>query len=180
MGLVLFHFGWKTFQLVAFPLAFLWFMVPLPGVVFYGMTLDLQELSSRSAAFVLEVLGIPVLRDGNVLHLSDISLGVTEACSGIRSLISLLALATGWAYVSYARVLPRCFLVLAAIPIAIIANAVRIVLTGIIGQNVGIEYAEGFFHSFSGWVIFLVALVCLSGIHKLMQWTSAFAGRETL
>lgn len=178
MGLVAFHFGGRTLHLVIFPLAFLWFMIPLPGVVFYGVTLNLQELSSRSAAFVLDGMGIPVLRDGNVLHLSDVSLGVTEACSGIRSLISLLALSTGWAYVSYPRLLPRFVLVLMAIPIAIVANAVRIVLTGIIGQNIGIEYAEGFFHSFSGWVIFLVALICLSGIHKLMQLTHVLSGRN--
>ncbi len=180
MGLVAFHFGGRVLCLVAFPLAFLWFMIPLPGVVFYGMTLNLQELSSRSAAFALDGMGIPVLRDGNILHLSDISLGVTEACSGIRSLISLLALATGWAYVSYARLLPRFLLVVMAIPIAIVANAVRIVLTGIIGQNVGIEYAEGFFHSFSGWVIFLVALICLSGIHKLMQFMNILSGRSAV
>ena len=90
-GLILFHFGSQILRAVAFPLVFLVFMIPLPGVVFYAVTFPLQRLAAEQAAWILETIGIPVLLDGNIIHLTQMSLGVTEACSGIRSLISLFA-----------------------------------------------------------------------------------------
>jgi exosortase len=168
-GLVLFHAGTGVFRIVFFPLAFLFFMVPLPGVVFYAITFPLQRLAAQQAAWALDLLGVPVLLDGNVIHLSQITLGVTEACSGIRSLISLLASAVAWAYL----VLPLGFVaaafVLAAIPITIFANAARVVATGLIGQWLGVEYASGFFHEFTGLAVYLFAVLCLTGVYTLAR-----------
>jgi exosortase len=164
-GLVLFHWGRRTLSRVAFPLGFLFFMVPLPQIVFNVIAFPLQGFAAQNATSVLEALGIPVLRDGNVIHLSRITLGVTEACSGIRSLISLLALAVAWSYVVLPSGWTRLALVASAVPITIGANAARIVLTGLIGQYVDPRYAEGFFHSFSGWLVFLVAV----GLLMLVQ-----------
>jgi exosortase len=96
-GLILFHLGREHFRVLAFALLFLFFMVPLPATIFYAVTFPLQNLAARNAAWALDLLGVPVLLDGNVIQLSQISLGVTEACSGIRSLISLLAVAVAWA-----------------------------------------------------------------------------------
>ena len=167
-GLVLFHLGTKAFQSIAFALAFLIFMVPLPQIIFNAVAFPLQTLAAQNAATVLDFLGIPVLRDGNVIHLSRISLGVSEACSGIRSLISLLALAVAWGYLSLPGLAAQAALVTAAVPITIVANAGRIVITGLIAQWLGIQYAEGFFHSFSGFVVFLVACACLLAVHRLI------------
>ena len=167
-GLVLFHGGRRTLSVVAFPLAFLFFMVPLPQIAFNAVAFPLQSFAAQNATAALESLGIPVLRDGNVIHLSRITLGVTEACSGIRSLISLLALAVAWSYVALSRPRARALLIVSAVPITIAANAARIVFTGLIGQYVAPEYAEGFFHSFSGWLIFLLAVVCLAGVQALL------------
>jgi len=167
-GLVLLHLGRDVLRVLAFPLLFLFFAVPLPATAFYAVAFPLQNLAAQNAARVLELLGVPVLLDGNVIQLSQITLGVTEACSGIRSLISLLAVAVAWA----ALTLPiwgMGVLVAATIPITVIANAGRVVATGLIGQYVGVQYAHGFFHTFSGWLIFLLAFACLLGVHALIR-----------
>jgi exosortase len=172
-GLVLVHLGTPVFRAVAFPLAFLFFAVPLPAILFYKVAFPLQGLAAQNSAWALDILGVPVLLDGNVIHLSRLSLGVVEACSGIRSLISLLALAVAWAYLTLPSTLAMAVLIAAAVPITIVANAARIVLTGLIGQSLGMEYAQGFFHTFSGWVIFVFAFVCLLGVHALIRTVSA-------
>jgi exosortase len=169
-GLLLFNLGWPVVRALAFPLAFLFFMIPLPATVFYAVTFPLQRLAAQNAAWALDTLGVPVLMDGNILHLSRISLGVVEACSGIRSLISLLAVAVAWAYLTLPGPISLLVLAAAAVPITILANAVRVVSTGLIGQWLGIEYAQGFFHGASGWVIFLVAFAGLAVAHLALQW----------
>jgi exosortase A len=172
-GLVLFHLGRRAFRILAFPLAFLFFMVPLPAIVFYAVAFPLQQLAAQNAASTLDFLGVPVLLDGNVIRLSQVTLGVAEACSGIRSLISLLALAVAWAHLTVAGVAGMLALVASVVPITIVANAGRVVVTGLIGQQFGIEYAQGFFHTFSGWIIFLVAFACLLGVHGLIRLARA-------
>lgn len=168
-GLVLFLAGRATFRAVLFPLAYLFFMIPLPGILFYAITFPLQRIAAEQAAWALDLLGVPVLLDGNIIHLSQISLGVTEACSGIRSLISLLAGAAAWAYLMLPVGWLAVLFVLAAIPITILANAARVVATGLIGQWFGVEYASGFFHEFAGWIVYVFAFVCLMGVHGLIQ-----------
>jgi len=168
-GLVLFHLGLPIFRAVLFPLVFLIFMVPLPGVIFYAITFPLQQLAAQQAAWTLDALGVPVLLDGNIIHLAQLSLGVTEACSGIRSLISLAAAAVAWAYLFLPRGWAMIVFVAATLPITIVANAARVVLTGLIGQYVSVEYASGFFHEFAGLVIYVAAFACLLGTQSVMS-----------
>jgi exosortase len=168
-GLVLFHLGREIFRVLAFPLLFLFFMVPLPATLFYAMALPLQTLAARNAAWTLDRLGVPVLLDGNVIHLTQQSLGVAEACSGIRSLISLFSVAVGWAALTLPGIWAMAAFVAAVVPITILANAGRVVITGLIGQWFGVEYAQGFFHTFSSWLVFVFAFVCLLGIHGLIR-----------
>jgi exosortase len=167
-GLVLFHLGRHVLRGVLFPLGFLFFMVPLPGVIFYAITFPLQSLAARQAAWMLDVLGIPVLLDGNVIHLAQLTLGVTEACSGIRSLIALFAAAVAWAYLLLPVGWPMFVFVASTLPITIFANAARVVLTGLIGQQFGVDYATGFFHEFAGLVIYAFAFLCLAGVYSLL------------
>lgn len=169
-GLVLFILGAEAFRLTCFPLCYLFFMVPIPAILFYAVTFPLQQLAAEQAAWALDVLGVPVLLDGNIIHLSQISLGVTEACSGIRSLISLFAGAVAWAYLLLPGGWPMFAFVLATVPITILANAGRVVATGLIGQWFGVDYASGFFHELAGWVIYLFAFLCLIGLHLLIRW----------
>jgi exosortase len=169
-GLVLFIVGAEAFRVTVFPLCYLFFMVPIPAILFYAVTFPLQQLAAEQAAWALDVLGVPVLLDGNIIHLSQISLGVTEACSGIRSLISLFAGAVAWAYLLLPGGWPMLAFVLATVPITILANAGRVVATGLIGQWFGVEYASGFFHELAGWVIYLFAFLGLIGLHGLIRW----------
>jgi exosortase len=169
-GLILFHLGTAIFRVVVFPLVFLFFMVPLPAIIFYAITFPLQSLAARQAAWVLDLLGVPVILDGNVIHLSQLSLGVTEACSGIRSLISLLGGAVAWAYLALPRGWMTLVFVASTVPITILANAGRVISTGLIGQWFGVQYASGYFHIFSGWAVFVFAFVCLFAVHGLLCW----------
>jgi len=168
-GLILFHLGTHVFRAVLFPLAFLFFMVPLPGIIFYAVAFPLQRLAAEQAAWTLDALGVPVLLDGNIIHLAQLSLGVTEACSGIRSLISLFAGTVAWAYLLLPTGWAMVIFVAATVPITILANAARVVLTGLIGQQFGVQYAIGFFHEFTGWAIYIFAFVCLLATHSLIR-----------
>jgi exosortase len=168
-GLVLFLAGRAMLRVALFPLCYLLFMIPLPAILFYAVTFPLQRIAAEQAAWVLDLLGVPVLLDGNIIHLSQISLGVTEACSGIRSLISLLAGAVAWAYLMLPAGWLSVLFVVSAIPITIIANSARVVATGLIGQWFGVEYASGFFHEFAGWVVYIFAFICLTGVYSLVQ-----------
>jgi len=114
---------------------------------------------------------VPAHLDGNIIQLSHITLGVTEACSGIRSLLSLLCLSVAWGYLTLPSAWGIVALAVAAVPITIVANAGRIVMTGVIGQWIGLQYAQGFFHDFTGWAFFMAAFACLLGIHGLIRFT---------
>jgi exosortase len=178
-GLVLFIFGTEAFRLTLFPLSYLFFMVPIPAILFYAVTFPLQQLAAQQAAWALDVLGVPVLLDGNIIHLSQISLGVTEACSGIRSLISLFAGAVAWAYLLQPGGWPMVVFILATVPITILANAGRVIATGLIGQWFGVQYASGFFHELAGWVVYLFAFFCLMALHLVIQWVGSTRRRPT-
>ena len=171
-GLVLFHFGSPMLRALAFPLGFFLFLVPMPLFIFYEMTARLQNVAAESGAWALDLLGVPIFLEGNVIHLSRLTLGVTEACSGIRSLITLAALGVGWAYLMLPRFWMQAVLVISVLPITIVANAGRIVMTGLVGRWFGVEYAEGFFHFVSGWLIFVIALLCLLAVHGVLRAVS--------
>ena len=168
-GMVVFFLGWNYLRAILFPLAFLVLMVPIPAIIFNQITFPLQILASKVAALVLPVLGVPVLREGNVINLPAMALEVAEACSGIRSLLSLTTLAIIYGYLLETRVWVRVLLAVASLPIAVAANSLRIVCTGLLVQYWEPEKAEGFFHLFSGWLIFLVSLVMLFLLHQLLR-----------
>src|SRR5262249_39474330 len=178
-GLILFHFGPRILRVLAFPLAFLFFMVPLPSVLFYALAFPLQNLAAQNATSILDLLGVPVLLDGNVIHLSQISLGVTEACSGIRSLISMIALAVAWAYLITPGAWAKAVLVASVVPITIAANAGRVVVTGLVGQWFGASYATGVYHTFSGYLIFLFACAGLLAMQGLIRLVSTVRCRSS-
>jgi len=168
-GLVLFFFGWAMLRAVIFPLLFLVLMVPIPAIVFGQITFPLQLLASKLAAGALPFCGVPVLREGNVINLPSMPLEVAEACSGIRSLMSLATLAIMYAYLVEKRIGVRILLAAASLPIAVAANTLRIVGTGLIVQYWDPEKAEGFFHAFSGLLIFMVSLLMLVALHPALR-----------
>ena len=167
-GIVLFLYGWAHVRILAFPLAFLLLMIPIPAIIFNQIAFPLQLLASQFGEFCMATVKIPVLREGNVLILAHTTLEVAEACSGIRSLISLVTLGLVFGYFSDSRVWVRTAIVLSAIPVAIVANGLRVAGTGMAAQWYGPEAAEGFFHDFSGWAVFAVAFVLMLVIHRVI------------
>jgi len=159
-GMVVFLAGWEYLLAVSFPLAFLILMVP-SSTVFNGVTFPLQIFASKMAAFFLTVAGVSVVREGNILLLAGARMEVAEACSGIQSLFSLLTLAIVYGYLVERKIGVRILLALTAVPISVLANALRISATGLVLQRWGIEKAQGAFHVLSGWLIFMGSLAML-------------------
>jgi len=169
LGMLLILGGTGLIRQLAFPLLLLPFMIPLPTVVYNQITFPLQLFASAVAEKSLDVLNVPVLRDGNILELASQKLSVAEACSGIRSLLSLSFLALVYAYLFDRKVWMRWVLLMATVPIAIVANAARVTLTGVFSE-IDPALAAGFFHEAEGFVIFAVALVMLVVVHQLLNW----------
>ena len=176
-GLVLCFGGWELLKELRFVLLVLLLAIPIPSILFNEITLPLQILASKLASALLPVFGVPVLREGNVIELPAMKLEVAEACSGIRSLMSLFTLSVFYGYFVEKSNLRRAILAVASIPIAIAANAVRILGTGLFVQYWDPEKALGFFHEFSGWVMFLVSLGCLFIVHRIMHLFPAKGGQ---
>ena len=160
-GLIGFILGYNYIRTLALPLAFLLFMVPLPALALNAIAFPLQILASQMAVGILHGIGVPALREGNVISLPNITLEVVEACSGLRSLVSLGALSVLLAALTLRGTVPRLVLIASSLPIAVITNGVRVSGTGVLAYNFGAQLAEGFLHSFSGWAVFVVALVLL-------------------
>lgn len=152
-----------------FVLFILLLAIPLPTILYNRITFPLQLRASELASGLLQVVGVPVLRDGNVIQLPAMPLEVAEACSGIRSLMSLFTVAVIYGYFLERKNWRRTVLALSAIPIAVAANVARIFGTGLCVQYWDPAKALGFFHEFQGWLMFLVSLVCLYFVHILMR-----------
>lgn len=168
-GLVLFLAGWKILRAISFPLAFLILMIPIPVIIYNQITFPLQLLASRFATFWLQPLNVPVLREGNLIILPNYTLEVVEACSGIRSLMTLITLAIAYGYLVEKRRWVRWLLVFLMFPIAIVSNSIRILGAGLLTYHFGPKMAEGFFHEFSGWVIFVAALLLMFACHWILR-----------
>jgi len=152
--------------------------IPIPAILLTEITFPLQLLASQLASSLLPLFHVPVLREGNVIRLAQMSLEVVEACSGIRSIMSLFALSVFYGYFMEKSTWRRVFLAFASVPIAIATNAIRIFTTGLCVQYWDPEKAMGFFHEFSGWVMFLVSLVCLFVVHRILHF--AFPQRRSV
>ena len=187
-GTVVYFFGLGFLRLLLVPFVLLLLAIPIPAIVFNKIAFPLQLFASRCAVWSMGLFGIPVLRQGNVIELKPLNsfdtkkLEVVEACSGIRSLMTLMTLAVVFAYFTYPHSKNsggpksrfgwlRTFgfwrtliIVLSAVPIAILTNAARVSGTGILSHYYGTGIADGFFHSFSGWVIYIVAFLLLFAV----------------
>jgi exosortase len=168
VGAILFVLGWRHLGKLAFPLVFLLLMIPIPAIIFNQIAFPLQLLASQTGEVVLRAFDIPVLREGNVIILANTKLEVAEACSGIRSLISLLTLGIVYGYFLDARFWVRFLIAAATIPVAIVTNALRVAGTGVAAHYYGPEAAEGFFHEFSGLIVFAAAFALLFAIARLI------------
>jgi exosortase len=168
-GLIWTFLGYAMLRQFRFAVLVLLLAIPFPAIIFNQITFPLQLLASKLASSILPLLGVPTLQEGNVIQLPVMKLEVAEACSGIRSLMSLFTLAIFYGYFLEKTTRRRVILALASIPIAVAANAIRIVGTGLCVQYWDPTKALGFFHEFSGWVMFVISLGCLYLIHRFMR-----------
>jgi exosortase len=196
-GITIYLWGWHILRLALVPLLLLALAIPIPAIIFNQIAFPLQLFASRCAVWAMRAFDIPVLRQGNVIELMPLNSSVTkklevvEACSGIRSLMTLMTLAVVFAYFTHPRgpgqqggglgaSLKRygtwrsAILVLSAVPIAIITNAGRVSGTGILARYYGTEVADGFFHEFSGWVVYVAAFLLLFALGWVLD---KFGGR---
>jgi exosortase len=167
-GIILTLCGTAVLRSLAFPLFLLLFMIPIPAIIYAQITLPLQLLASSVAEVTLNNIGIPTLREGNVLHLPTQTLSVVEACSGIRSLLTLTFLSLVYGYYFDRKKWIRVALFIATVPIAITANAIRVIITGILTE-VKPEWTTGFAHAAEGWIVFMIALTALVITHRILK-----------
>jgi len=161
VGMVLYWFGREVLKVMALPLGYLIFMVPIPYIIYDALAFPLKLFITKASVAFLKAIGVVVMREGNVIMLPTTTLEVADACSGIRSLMSLLALAVAYAFYIQTSTFKRWVLIASAVPIAIVTNAMRVIVTGILAQWWGAKAAEGFFHEFAGLVVFALAMVLL-------------------
>jgi exosortase len=167
-GMVVFLAGWRHLAAITFPLAFLILMIPSSTLV-DQITFPLQILASKTATFLLNLIGVSAFREGNIILLSTARLEVAEACSGIRSLFSLITLTVIYGYLAETKTMVRVLLALIAVPVSILANALRITLTGLVVNYWGLEGAQGTMHLLSGWLIFAASLLLIFFLHRLSR-----------
>jgi EpsI family protein len=155
------HMGWEKLKKIAFPIVIIPTMFPLPDFFHFPLTLRLKLLSSQIGVWILQAYGMSAYREGNIIDLGFTQLQVVDACSGLRYLFPLIIMAVLLAYFYRAAFWKKVILVLSAIPLTIITNSMRIAMTGILFQHWGPKVAEGFFHGFSGWAIFIFGMAVL-------------------
>jgi len=170
IGLVILLFGREIFRVLAFPLLFLFLMVPLPQSLVNVIAFPLQLFAARIAVEGLHLLSVPALLEGNIIHLANAELFVAEACSGLRSLMALVTLGVVFAKFFRESLPERLIIVLSTIPIAILVNALRVALTGILTYNFGEKAATGFIHEFQGVITFSLAFMLLLAEARLLAW----------
>ena len=192
-GITVYFWGLPLLRLLIVPFGLLLLAIPIPAIIFNKIAFPLQLFASRCAVWSMSMLGIPVLRQGNIIELKPLNsfdtkkLEVVEACSGIRSLMTLMTLAVVFAYFTHTPsddppkpggrfgwlksywFWRAAILIVSAVPIAILTNAFRVSGTGVLAHYYGTQVADGFFHSFSGWAIYIVAFILLFGIGMILD-----------
>jgi exosortase len=171
-GSVLFLLGWKIFKILLAPLCYLLLMVPIPYIIYDAAAFPLKLIVTKVSVLSMKALGIVVWQEGNILMFPNITLEVADACSGLRSIMSLLALGAAYAFVLHTKTRDRVILILSTLPIAIFTNCLRVIATGVLAQYFGSAAAEGFFHEFAGLFVFGTAVVMFVALGSaLKRWS---------
>jgi len=171
-GIVLYILGWEIFKILLVPLCYLLLMVPIPAVIYDSAAFPLKLFVTNISVMSMKAIGIVVWREGNILMFPNITLEVADACSGLRSIMSLLALGAAYAFVLHSKTRDRVILILSTLPIAVFTNCLRVIATGVLAQYFGSAAAEGFFHEFAGLFVFGAAVVMFVALgSSLKRWS---------
>jgi len=168
-GSVLYLLGWEIFKILLAPLCYLLLMVPIPYIIYDAAAFPLKLFVTKVSVLSMKALGIVVWQEGNVLMFPNITLEVADACSGLRSIMSLLALGAAYAFVLFTRTRDRVILIFSTLPIAVFTNCLRVIATGILAQYFGSAAAEGFFHEFAGFFVFAGAVVMFVSLGTVLK-----------
>lgn len=168
-GLILHFFGYKVLRKMLFPLGFLFFMVPLPLVIITNLSFKLKIFAAKIAAILLNQMGLPAFQDGSIIKMRHTYVIVDDVCSGLRSLVSLTALGSVFAYWMKSAMFKRVLLFLSTIPIAIITNVCRILILSMVSEIWGAKYAKGLFHDITGYMVFVLAFIMLYAVGKIIE-----------
>ncbi|MDP9171683.1 MAG: exosortase/archaeosortase family protein [Acidobacteriota bacterium] len=177
LGTILYLRGWPTIRVLLYPLALLILMFPMPGFILEKLTFPLQLIASKLAEHMLELMRYSVLREGNILILPGQTLNIAEACSGLRSMMALTFLGQAYIYLFDSRPWMRIAIALLVVPIAVLANCLRIVASAVAGSY-NREWGEGTYHESTGWIVFVVAFVCVVAAHASINALSKLARRQ--
>lgn len=178
-GSVLYFFGRQVAKGMALPLAYLLFMVPIPYIIYNAVAFPLKMFVTKVSVAALHLLGVIVEREGNIIIFPNVTFEVADACSGIRSLLSLVALAVAYACFINTTPARRWVLAISAVPIAVATNALRVIVTGVLAQWWGAKAAEGFFHEFAGMAVFVMAMALMVGVGAVLKGRTSDVGRQT-
>lgn len=171
-GCIVYWYGWKVTGVLAGPMAYLILMIPIPAVLYDAAAFPLKLFVTKVSVAFMKDMGILVVREGNIMMFPNITLEVVNACSGLRSLTSLLAVGLAYVMLAVKTVWQKWIIVALIFPIALAANMVRVIGTGVLAQYMGAAAAEGFFHEFAGLIIFLASLAMLTGVHGILsRWS---------
>lgn len=168
-GAVIYSVGWEAFKAMRLSILYLLLMVPIPAIIYDSMTMPLKLLVTKVSVKGLLVLGYPVMSEGNIIVLPNVTLEVADACSGLRSLMSLIALSVAFAYISQKKTWKKWLLIFSALPVAVFTNILRVFFTGILAKHYGRAAAEGFFHEFAGFMVFFVAMVLMAILGAILK-----------
>lgn len=168
-GLALFVGGKSMSKKLLYPICYLLLMIPIPAVIWSTVAFPMQLAASALSENMVQLLGVPIFREGNILHLSETTLEVVDACSGLRSLTTMIALSLALIYFSGLTLVRRGVVFLAAFPIAILINIFRLTVTALMASKYGEEVAQGFLHDFSGWLTFVLGLIILWGLTEFLE-----------
>ncbi len=168
-GVTLFWFGREVFRVVRAPLLYLLLMVPIPYIIYDALAFPLKLFVTKVSVWSLKLLGIIVWSEGNILMFPNVTLEVADACSGLRSIMSLFALSVAFALLFHKSMRNRLIVVGLTIPLAVFCNMLRVIGTGVLAQFYGSAAAEGFFHEFAGLLVFLTAVAALFGAGMFLR-----------
>ncbi|WP_031387405.1 exosortase A [Desulfonatronum thiodismutans] len=178
-GMTLYWFGTRVFTIMALPLLYLALMIPIPYIIYDAAAFPLKLFVTHASVAALKIMGVVVWNEGNIIMFTNTVLEVADACSGLRSIMSLLALAVAFAFLTQKSHIKKAIIIASAVPIAVLTNAMRVIVTGVLAQHWGAQVAEGFFHDFAGFAVFAVAMVLLVVLGGLLSLVGKERSQET-